>query len=78
MLCSQLNPYSEKREVTLICFGAQSWIETRFTEKFKWEDVMPDPLVLFHIVFEELYLQFDSATWRLNNVFGDMEMVSLI
>jgi hypothetical protein len=33
-------------------------------------------LALFHIIFEELYLQLDEATRMLGKVFGSMETVS--
>lgn len=39
---------------------------------------MQDSFVLFSIILEELYLQLDSVTWKLGNVFGSMETVSLI
>ncbi|KAN0101465.1 hypothetical protein V8E51_011975 [Hyaloscypha variabilis] len=77
MLCSRLNPASQKKEVTLICLGAHSWIQRPFHDFLDWECLLDEPLALFHIIFEELYLQLDEATRRLGEVFGSMETVSL-
>jgi hypothetical protein len=37
---------------------------------------MNDPMALFHAIFEELYLQLDTASRDLGDVFGSMETVS--
>jgi len=76
MLCSQANPALGKDEVTLLCFGAHSWIRRRFDEYFDWGSVADHPMGLFSLIFEELYLQLDEATRRLGAVFGSMETVS--
>ena len=76
MLHSRTNPASHMKELTLICFGAQSWIRRRFNECLDWKSVTKDPMALFHLIFEELYLLLDEATRRLGQVFGNMETVS--
>ncbi|KAH7323493.1 hypothetical protein BKA65DRAFT_510930 [Rhexocercosporidium sp. MPI-PUGE-AT-0058] len=73
MLCSQSKPGSQEKEVTLICFGAHSWIERPFHKDLQWKELMHDPMALFYIIFEELYLQLDTATRKLGDVFGIME-----
>ncbi|KAE9369129.1 hypothetical protein N431DRAFT_510617 [Stipitochalara longipes BDJ] len=76
MLCSRSNPTSGKKEVTLLCFGAHSWIQRPFSECLDWKGLIDDPMALFHVIFEELYLQLDEASRRLGDVFGSMETVS--
>jgi len=76
MLHSQSRPDSEAKEVTLICFGAHPWISQRLSASLPWKEVIKDPLSLFSMVFEGLYLQLDSVTWMLGDVFGSMETVS--
>jgi hypothetical protein len=76
MLCSQSNPASQKKEVTLVCFGAHAWIKRRLNERLQWKEIINDPTALFSMIFQELYLQLDTATRNLGDVFGSMETVS--
>lgn len=62
--------------MTLICFGAHPWIAQILSASLPWKEVVQDPLSLFSMVFECLYLQLDSVTWMLGDVFGSMETVS--
>ncbi|KAL3422678.1 hypothetical protein PVAG01_06834 [Phlyctema vagabunda] len=62
--------------VTLVCFGASGEIERRFENimlNSAWEDAMQDPLILFDVVFDQLYLQIDTIAWKLAEVYGSME-----
>jgi hypothetical protein len=62
--------------VTLICFGASEAVERRFTALLQQqicEDVFTDPYTLLDITLDELYLQMDSISWGLSEVYGGME-----
>jgi len=69
---------SVKKSITLICFGASESLFERFSrlrERAEWNEALQDPIVLFDIVLDELYLQLDGVSWNLNEVYGDMERV---
>lgn len=42
------------------------------------ESIAADPLILFDVIFDELYLQVDSTAWKVQAIFGAMESVSLL
>ncbi|KAH8753729.1 hypothetical protein F5882DRAFT_308635 [Hyaloscypha sp. PMI_1271] len=73
MLCSQSNPASQKKEVAFICFGAHAWIKRCLNEGLQWKEIINDPTALFSMIFQELYLQLDTATRNLGDLFGSME-----
>jgi hypothetical protein len=66
-------------EVTLCCFGATRHVRDRFSRFMKtdgWRDVLANPLVLFDLVLDGLFLDVDETVWNMNRVFGALEHVS--
>ncbi|WPG97702.1 Notoamide biosynthesis cluster protein M' [Acrodontium crateriforme] len=66
--------------VTLFCFGHFSGLFRRFgrlLDQPSWKDVLYEPHLLWVIVFSELYLFVDDASWKLADIFRDIEQTTL-
>ena len=65
--------------VTLLCFGSSIALQDRLKglqNDARWQQILQDPLILFSMVFDELYEEMDVVGWNLADVFGSMETVS--
>jgi hypothetical protein len=72
----------EHGNVTLVVFGPTPGARARL-ERFlaaataqSWDDIVSEPLVLFDLILDGLFLEIDTTVWRLLNVFAELESVS--
>lgn len=71
---------SERKIVTLLCFGAPEDIPNRFAtirDQAAWKDVLAEPYLLFDIIFDELHGVFDNAVWELSKAVNPEEKMAL-
>jgi hypothetical protein len=68
------------RSTTLVCFGATPYVRERlenWIESGAWDEVMREPLALLDLVMDGLFQEVDNTVWKMVDVFGPMEYVSL-
>jgi hypothetical protein len=68
------------RSTTLVCFGATPYVRERlekWIESGAWDEVTGEPLALLDLVMDGLFREVDNAVWKMADVFGPMEYVSL-
>jgi len=69
---------SDPKHITLLCFGAPSYILQRFRnmEDSRFAKMLEDPFGLLEVVMEELCWFVDERAWMVSDVFGNIEEVS--
>lgn len=72
----------EHGNVTLVVFGPTPGVRARL-ERFlaaataqSWDNIVSEPLVLFDLILDGLFLEIDTTVWRLLNVLAELESVS--
>lgn len=63
-----------------MCFGATPYVRERlekWIESGAWDEVTGEPLALLDLVMDGLFREVDNAVWKMADVFGPMEYVSL-
>jgi hypothetical protein len=71
---------SERKIVTLLCFGAPDEILQRFVSlqvKTSWKDALVEPYLLFDVLFDELHGVLDKAVWELSKAVNPEEKLAL-
>jgi hypothetical protein len=71
---------SDRKTVTLLCFGAPNEILDRFEnlrDLDEWQDILSEPYLLFDIVFDELHDVFDKIVWELSKAVNPEERMAL-
>lgn len=71
--------HNNRPALTLICFGASLEVQRRLSSidvTSSLEIIAADPIILFDVIFDELYLQVDNMAWKVQGIFGKMEYVS--
>jgi hypothetical protein len=74
-----LSADSNRRTVTLCCFGARGKVEERLRRFLKtpaWKQALDVPYILLDVVLDGLYQEVDDNVWNMNAVFGALEHVS--
>lgn len=64
--------------VTLVCCGASLQVRKTlrdFVQGGSWRSAILEPYVLFDLVLEGLFMDVDTNTWNINDVFASLEHV---
>jgi len=71
---------SDRKTVTLLCFGAPDEVLDRFEnlrDVGEWQDILDEPYLLFDVIFDELHDIFDNMVWELSKAVNPEEKMAL-